>query len=462
MMHKSRLYALGSYCGFDFTNLATGALLGEKLICPTCCSSYDIKNGLVDIGPSMRNLSSFNITRRDEEIKVTVPEHIPAFAKRKFLGRSKIDPRTFVVLGDSEAALSAMDALRMSFTGNIVCLPVSQYGQFENQDVLKNKFTPLTKNETFLTDLDFLDKANITVIKGEVKHINKEKKLISIKGIKEHIHFDKLLIAWGAFKKRLTKDYSNVFYLEDRYAHAKCHNELIKAEKIVILGSTMDAFQTASSVRSYLDSIGYNKTEVILMYEGGSEIRQNMGSMVGKTINKMMRDQNICIIDDIEITHMVGDYKVEKIHFLKRSDKEVEADAVWTEKGSTDYFVKPDLIIVEDGIGRPKVDLRPLIGHEEHGNLNNLTFNNEGIPISNIRFSLYQNDIMSPILAAGSCTHYPSFMHKIKVRGDDLKYNIESGFYAAMNMLDKQVEFRYLPMTPLTIGSKKLYWVGER
>ena len=159
--HKDQLYALGSYCGFCFTNLATGALLGEKLICPCCCSSYDIKNGLVDIGPSMRNLSSFSIKTRDGQIKVTVPEHIPAFARRKFLGRSKIDPRTFVVLGDSDAALSAMDALRMNFTGNIVCVPTGQLGQFENHDILKRKFTPLTQNETFLTDLDFLDKANI-------------------------------------------------------------------------------------------------------------------------------------------------------------------------------------------------------------------------------------------------------------------------------------------------------------
>ena len=176
MKHKGKLYAVGSYCGFDFTNLATGALLGEKLICPTCCSSYDIKSGLVDIGPSMRNLSNFSISVRDEQIKVTVPEHIPAFAKRKFLGRSKIDPRTFVVIGDSEAALAAMDALRMNFTGNIVCIPTSMYGQFENQDVLKRKFTPLTKNEAYLTDLDFLDRANITVIKGDVKAIDKEKK----------------------------------------------------------------------------------------------------------------------------------------------------------------------------------------------------------------------------------------------------------------------------------------------
>ena len=128
LKHKDRFYSLGSFCGYDFTNLATGALLGEKLICPTCLSSYDIKSGLVDVGPSMRNLSNFATNVREGKIKVTVPEHIPAFAKRKFLGRSKIDPRTFVVLGDSEAALAAIDALRMGFTGNIVCIPQSRYG----------------------------------------------------------------------------------------------------------------------------------------------------------------------------------------------------------------------------------------------------------------------------------------------------------------------------------------------
>lgn len=133
--------------------------------------------------------------------------------------------------------------------------------------MLKSKFTPLTKNETFLTDLDFLDRANITVIKGEVKKIDKQKKLLQVKGCKDVIQFDKLMVAWGAYKKRLTKDYSNVYYLEDRYSHAKCHNEIIKAKKIMILGNTMDAFRTASSIRSYLDSINYTDTEVILMCE---------------------------------------------------------------------------------------------------------------------------------------------------------------------------------------------------
>ena len=137
------------------------------------------------------------------------------------------------------------------------------------------------------------------MLKGDIKKIDKEKKLIKLRGIKDVIKFDKLLVAWGSHKKRLNQAYSNVFYLEDRYAHAKCHNELIKAKKVVVLGSTMDAFQIASSTREYLNSIGYNKTEVILMWEKNSEILNNMGDQVSNCINDMLRAQGVTVIDNI-------------------------------------------------------------------------------------------------------------------------------------------------------------------
>jgi hypothetical protein len=37
-------------------------------------------------------------------------------------------------------------------------------------------------------------------------------------------------------------DYTNVHYLEDRFSHAKCHNELIKAKEIAIIGGTFEAY----------------------------------------------------------------------------------------------------------------------------------------------------------------------------------------------------------------------------
>ena len=43
-----------------------------------------------------------------------------------------------------------------------------------------------------------------------------------------------------------------------------------------------------------------------------------------------------------------------------------------------------------------------------------------------------------------------------------MAYNIDAAFYAAMNMLDKRVEFRYIPHTYMTINDKAIHFVGER
>ena len=69
---------------------------------------------------------------------------------------------------------------------------------------------------------------------------------IVVRGQKKPIEFDKVLIAWGSYKKRLNSanqtSYSNVYYLEDRFSHAKCHNELIKAKSILVMGGTFEAY----------------------------------------------------------------------------------------------------------------------------------------------------------------------------------------------------------------------------
>ena len=111
-----------------------------------------------------------------------MPEHVPAFARKKFLKKANIDPRTFVILGDSEAALSAIDALRSGFTGRIVVIPCSPFGSFENTDILNRKFTPIGKNESYLVEEDYLDRANVDVIKGELAKIDLNTNKIYVKG----------------------------------------------------------------------------------------------------------------------------------------------------------------------------------------------------------------------------------------------------------------------------------------
>ncbi len=57
-----------------------------------------------------------------------LPEHVPAFAFRKKLKQSNIDPRRIIVLGDSEAAVSCVDALRNSYTGEVLMITTSPFG----------------------------------------------------------------------------------------------------------------------------------------------------------------------------------------------------------------------------------------------------------------------------------------------------------------------------------------------
>jgi len=84
------------------------------------------------------------------------------------------------------------------------------------------------------------------------------------------------------------------------------------------------------------------------------------------------------------------------------------------------------------------------------------------IPHTNIRFSLIHNDIASPIYGVGAAVEFPSFVQKQRIRCEDFGHNMNAAFFAAMNMLDKKVEFRYIPHTYLTINDKPIHFVGER
>ena len=85
--NNDQYFALGSFCGFCYSNLGQGALLGEKLICPQCGSNYDINSGFAETGPNLRNLAFFPVKIRKDMIELNCPEHVPAFQKKKFLKR---------------------------------------------------------------------------------------------------------------------------------------------------------------------------------------------------------------------------------------------------------------------------------------------------------------------------------------------------------------------------------------
>jgi hypothetical protein len=62
-------------------------------------------------------------------------------------------------------------------------------------------------------------------------------------------------------------------------------------------------------------------------------------------------------------------------------------------EGVVDHFVKPDLIIAENGIAEPHVKFNDIIENVDQETADKLGVAQDGIPAANIRFSLYWNDI---------------------------------------------------------------------
>lgn len=166
-----------------------------------------------------------------------------------------------------------------------------------------------------------------------------------------------------------------------------------------------------------------------------SEASSNFGARITSAIHKLLAEKRISVLMDVELTGVNGDTTMESIYFKKAEDRSVEK--LYSKEGVMEYFIHPDVVIVENGVGAPKLDLNGLIENGESGSLDCIKVDSKGLPYSNMRFSLLPNDHASPINAVGSATQYPSFFHKLRVRTDDVKYNMESAFHAAMWMLDK-------------------------
>lgn len=342
--HDGKYYSTGAFCSYDYTVLTNGVVLNDKIFCPTCGSGYNLTNGFVDDGPALRNLASFPCQTRKGIVSAIIPEDIPPFGIRNISKKGQLDPRTFAVVGDSEAALSAVITLRTSgFTGRVVLIPTSSYGSFQNKEAMMTNLGPLNKDEVYSVESDLFSKMDIEVESAQLKHIIYEERTAHLTGNKQ-LKYDKILIAAGSEKERLPQSYSNVHVVEDHLSHAKVHNDLLKADQIVVIGSGLEAIQSAASCRTYLDKIGVHEPKIVVMDTEMSQIRRYFGPKVEDIFKRVLKSHRISFMSEVKIKAMEGDHKLEKIVFSQREDHNKE------------LYLNPDLVIVETGRTKCHID----------------------------------------------------------------------------------------------------------
>ena len=260
-------YGLSSFCGYDLTDLKDGVFLGNKVVCPTCLSEYNIENGIAEAGPNVKFLATFPVSLRKNEILVQVPKgKIPLFAKAPYQEFAEVDPRHLVLIGDTETTFGAIDTMIKVFSGRISIITHQTGSDFVDFGKLSKSFFPLKAKYSRLLDNDFLSKHKILLFDDRVSTIDAGRKIISLKS-GQKMPFDKVLIATGSGRAVLREEYKNLHYLFNIVDHAKIHNEIIKnsTTSVVIIGNNFRAIEIASSIRRYLDAIGKDKTRISIV-----------------------------------------------------------------------------------------------------------------------------------------------------------------------------------------------------
>lgn len=75
----------------------------------------------------------------------------------------------------------------------------------------------------------------------------------------------------------------------------------------------------------------------------------------------MLREQRITVMMKSEITKIQGMNKIESIHFKRNTENEEKQTGKEATDKNVEYFVRPDVVIAENGIGAPKYDIRTLL-----------------------------------------------------------------------------------------------------
>ena len=390
------------------TDLNDGVFLGNKIVCPTCLSEYNIENGIAETGPNTKFLATFPVSLRKNDILIKVPKgRIPLFAKAPYQEYSELDPRHFVLIGDTETTFGAIDTITKIFSGRISVISHQTGSDFVDFQKLSKSFFPIKAKHSRFLDNDFLKQHKIMHFNDSVKSIDAQKKIITLKS-GQKMPFDKVLIATGSERAKFQGDYKNIYYLNNIIDHAKIHNMIIKnsTNSIVIIGGNQRSIEMACSIRRYLDAIGKNKTRVTVVCN-----------------EKFFAER----LGNEETSALIHDYLLRnRIYVFNNTQVKIEADekknivSLLLVGDAKTFKISGQIFIYEGGISQDcKTDFIenihiPTIEDEVY------QVTNKNVIIPDDRFSLHPSTRYPLIFTAGSCSFIKSFIMKGFIRTGNL------------------------------------------
>ena len=448
-----RFFATGSFCGYCFADLKHGAFIGDKITCSSCLSEYSI-TGDAESGPNSKYLSAFRVGLRGNNLVIRLPKgKLPLFRKPLEANfQSMIDPRHFVIIGETETTAAALNVFKQVFPGKLTIIKNSEDVGYLDYNKLHNSLFSINKKYATFLDEDYYNARNIDVFEEKVNAINLEKKKIRLSnGI--IIPFDKVLIALGSERKKLGKYLSNCFVIDSIQSHAKVHNFLVNSDNsnLIVVGNSQKALNIACAARRVLDYYKRDSFQLGIVSHGKFFAENLANKEASKIIIDYLERNGITVFKDMDVAfeEKQEENKISKILLIS------------SETGNL-ITLPVEGVVIEEGISISKCDFQSNIipGKDKSANI---SYNELGVFEPTARYSLNLHSRYPNIFVAGSCANINSPLFSGNIRSDNVKTNYDEGLYAATNMLDSYTlgSYEFVPITSTQILDKKLSIIGN-
>lgn len=435
--YEGKLRALGNYCTHFGAPMHTGVLIDRVVKCPWHGASFDVVTGRADISPGLNDLNTFEIVEENGTFYVKLPKNLNDVKKTRVPEMVKKDPenkKRFVIVGGGAAGLSAAETLRQAgFTGEVAL--ISDETSLPYDRTMLTKWVPDKVDNLYLRGKEFFDEYGIDVmLNTKVTNINNKEKSVTLNDGKT-LTYDKLLYATGSspiYPEIEVNGNSDIKSLSDiqnlhvirTYSDA---SNYVKASKensnILVVGGGFISMEAASNIKKT------NKNaNVTVLTRSKQPFVKELGAEVGESL-KMLHEGNG--------VKFIGEKQIKSVS-LSGS----KVNSITLNDGTK---LSCDMILFGTGT-KPNTELLKNVVQMEN---------------NHIKSNLFLATSDPNIFCAGDVASVP-FIHSGKRYSYGHWVNAQQqGAIGALNMLDKNVPFDYVPYYWTRMWDKTLQFTGN-
>ena len=427
LKYDGQLRALSNYCTHFGAPMHTGVLIDRVVKCPWHGASFDVVTGKTDISPSLDGLDVFDIVTENDALYVKLPTQMKNKKLAEMAKRDLNNTKKYVIIGGGAAALSAAETLRQSgYTGEITI--ISEENTLPYDRTMLSKFVPPTIEKLHLRGKQFFEEYGIDILNGhKAVSVNNTTKTVKLEN-GSSLHYDKLLIASGSSAdthniKGLQENKKNIHLLRTYEDAVSIQNNCKTKKNIVITGGSFIALELASFIKK-----ANKEAEVTLVIRAKSPFEKELGTEVGNILKKLHEENGVKFILENEISEISGQNSIASKLTLSKGST-IECDMLVLGLGS-----KPNTEIVSD--------LVTMDGNH-------------------IKTNLFMQTSDKNIFCAGDVCSIPFIHNGIRYKFGHWVAAQQQGAISALNMLDKNVAYDYVPYYWTRMWDKTLQFTGN-